>query len=781
MADSLVDLKSQMDAPEANDAPEVVPTNAQDSAEKVAGEPLVVRVSVPTKPAATPTPGDKLMARAQELADFTPVEKEQAKLIRGSLDLLIQKGKEDPTFGARAASELAKFQGEAYAEKAVDLADKIKIDYLKRNFPDRFNGPQAAMTAFLNEATFGQLTRLIGGAGALINGQPYEEVVKQKAEEFRLLAKEYPKLNIAGQAAAFLIPGSPTKALFETVSGLGAKGATAIIKRIVANPGLMAKALGSAASGAAAAGAVGAVQGGLGKDNEDAFNLDRAIASGEAGAVGGGVIGAMLPPAGAAISAGVRAAVPAVRGTARAVTNTVGRVVKEFSGVSPNALRTYNRAPQALRQAFGTEGEIGLDLVDFLLDDRRSHIKETAQANELLDRLPDVSASRLINFLRGFRKGVNPEQDAAVRRLHQWADRIEARLPQVEVPTARASRSAGLVSETQRVSVTRAKPDARIPARLMRQFVDELQDAAKDQFGRESNFYKTAVKTASRAARMSIVETAEKEGGEAGEHYVKLMQKAAEKVGILKYISRQLGREPAVMAQRSQAFIDRILGKNKEFVAARMADLDTKFGTNFLERARLAQIASDVGEKGIPSYFSNHPTGRSLLGMAIGGAAGGVVGHFAGGHSGAGAAIGAVASSPRAGALIIGSSDAMTGFARRMVANPEAIARLAGMRLSKLPRGVGEGLARGGDPATRAAYDAGARGLAALRVPVEIQRIAQEIQRTLVKDGPKSAAGTIRLIADTPYFLGLVHYFELAERRQRVKTTDRAIASMRQP
>ncbi len=419
----------------------------------------------------------------------------------------------------------------------------------------------------------------------------------------------------------------------------------------------------------------------------------------------------------------------------------------------------FNKNPSVLRHAANTEGDIGQQLVDFLMDQRKSKLPELAHADQLLDQLPNVPARRVISYLRGFKPGTNPQLDSQVGLLHQWADRMEKSIP------------AG-------------SKDGKIPARLMRQFVDDLQDASKDQFGKDSNMYVTALKTASRRARMEIVDAAKNGGGQVGATYVKLMDKAAEKVNILKYVSRQLGRDPQTMAARSQQFIDKVFGKNKEFLRARMADLDTKFGTNFLEKARVAQMAQDVGEGGVPSYFPNSQTGRSSLGSNIAGAAGGAVGlvtHGVGGGAGgylAGKAVGAAVSSPRLAAHLIGASDAMTGVAKRMVANPEAIARLAGIRMAKVPQGIGEGLFRPANPAN-AAFDVANRGLTALRVPVEIQRLAQEIRKTLIKDGPKSAMSTIRVIADTPYFMGLVHYFDLAQRKQDAEKTGKAISYMK--
>ncbi len=792
---------------EIDEAPEVVPISAEEKALKVKGEPIYVRVSVPTGPpkakpkAKIPLPepvevedrGDDLIDEAQKASDFTEGERDQAHLIRSSLDLVIQKGKEDPQYGERVAGELSSLTGEEYAQKAVDAADNLKIDYLKKTFPDRFNSASAAMTSFLNEASFGQLTRLIGGAnsaanavggslGMDVNGVPYEEMVKQKAEEFRLLGKAFPGYDFAGKAAAFLVPGSPVKTLFEKTAKIGAKGAGALLGQFAKNPSLLQKMFQSGVSGAAGAAAVGAVDTAIGHNNQEVFSLDRVKDSaGNAGkaVLGAGFIGALIPPAGQALSAGVKGAAPYVRAVAKRAGRTVERAVEELSGVPANSLRAHNRNPKAMREAAGSENEIGQSLVNWLMDRRKSKLPELDAADALLDKLPDVPVGKLLNYLRSFKKGADAKLDSQVELLHQWAARIESRLPTVEVATKEAASSGGLISGAERVPITRINPKARISARQMRELVDDLQDAAQDQFGQESNFYLTAIKKASHEARMAIIETAKREGGAAGKLYDRSMTKAAGRVELLKWVSRQLGRDETTMRQNAQAFIDRIFSKNKEFRAARLAEMDAKFGTNFLERARLAQMAEDVGAKGTPAFFSRHSTGRSLLGMAVGGAIGGAADLVVGGDGKIGAALGGVASSPKAGAMLIGVSDSMTQFARRMIANPEAIARLAGQLHSKLPKNVsGELLRRGGSRQEQAAYDAVAKKLTSLKVPVEIERLAQEIEKTLTKDGPKSAMGTIRIIADTPYFAGLVHYYDLIERRQGRKDTESAISKM---
>jgi uncharacterized protein YbjQ (UPF0145 family) len=354
----------------------------------------------------------------------------------------------------------------------------------------------------------------------------------------------------------------------------------------------------------------------------------------------------------------------------------------------------------------------------------------------LLANLPDVDASKVIGFLRKFKTGTDPKLDSPVKELHEWATRIENRL------VKNATDSSGLMLKHGKVKATE-----------LRDIVDELQDAAEDAYGKESKFFETALKQAGRIARNSIVETAQKTGGADGKLYVDLMAKASEKRGILKFVQKQLGTHPDTMILRSESFVNRILGPNKSVAQARLQQLDQKFGTNFYERAQLAQQARQLGSNGAPGLLSNLKTGKASYGTGTGAAVGGAIGTFVAGPAGTipGAAIGAaagnIASSPRAGAMIIGTTDRVTGAIKQMFADPRAIDRI------------------------------GKSG----KYPIEIRRIAGEIMRGYNKDGPLSASGIVRLVADTPYAVGLLHAFDLETRSKQNEVAGRALQRMNKP
>ena len=650
----------------------------------------------PAAPQPKSEPGDALMAKANAHNNFSPEESDYVNLFMGSKEIVQKRIEEDKGFATAILPTFEKLKGEDLAHAIIDEADKIKIDFLQRNAPEKFNGGSAATRAFLNSATFGQLTRIMGGVGQLISDRPYEEIVRDQAEQARLLSKAFPKSDIAGQAAAFLIPGSPAKALFTKFAGLGLKAgqAAGILSKITQNPGLLQKAVSSGVAAATGAAAYEGVKGTAGSDLQE-VSFDRGLENSMVGGAGGFVVGGAIPVVGAAVSRAASEVAPIIARGAKAVNKSVGEVLSRVSGTDEAALRAYNRKGPVIRAASNSEASIGADLVDFL-QSKRAALPERTMADKLLPQIGEVDASPMIKALEGAKSGTRPGEGALHGRFDEWVQRIKA---------------------------ASTDGNSKMGAEKLRDLVDDLQSVASGEFGRESNYYLTALKQAARAGRQSILDTAGK-SGEVGQTYTKLMEKAAEKRQILGYIKNRLGKGDEAQARNAEGFIKNLFGPNKTLTLSRMQALDQEFGTNFVEMAKNTRFAAQLGPNGTPEILSAHKTGKSLLGLATGGALGGTPG----------AAIGAVASSPRAAAGVLGASDSITGFVRRMVANPKALERLANGGVS---------------------------------TPLEIRRVAQEISRAMIKDGPISAGSVTRIVADSPYFIGLVHGFEISERRDK--------------
>lgn len=815
MAGSLVDLKTSVSqaagappTPAATDAGAAPETSAPPS-----GGDLGAGAGAPAVPAAPATPGHVLLQKARDTYNYNDDESRAIRLFADSKKILDDQIAVDSSYGERVLPSLVGKKGAALATGIIGLVDDIKIDQMKAeeaHLPEHmrmFTSAQAAKVGFFDSLTFGQLSRIMGGAGQLIQGRPWEEVAEEQGEKFRLMQKEFPTAFQAGAAASFLMPGSLVKKVFSKAAFIGtpvAKGAAAVAEatglegtvasvlgRIVKNPAMLKRAqdiVGSTArgvieqgvGGAAGTGAVAGIQGYLGSGTQD-FSFDRARETAVDGAEGGLKVGALAALTGGGLRAGVMAAEKPITWVANKAAGVVGRTVEELSGAPVESIRVFNRFPKEVRAAAGTEYKAGQDLVDFVMDPRKSKIVELHEADQMLPHLPDVSPKPLLDFMRSFQpdpKNLNPAMTEQLDRLRLMAVKLESRLPQ----KALAGESG--IGAGQAV----ADEAAKVPAATMRQFVDELQDAADGHYERESSFYMARVKDAARIARLSIVDEAKASGGDVGNTYVELMKKGADKVKVLQFIRNELGSTTTQMQRNAERVSDKFFGKNKTFQGERLQDLDNAWGTNFSERLKYAQAAEDLGITNAhqsPSLSPMQTTGRSSLGINLGrvagAAAGGAIGYLAtgdergGGERLSGAAIGGtmgafaggIASSPRMGSLIVGTSDNITGFMRRVVSDPRALhfvageapqaGKLAGFR----PAGAGEA--------------ANAIATKRLAIPYQVQRLAKEISTALVKDGPESAASVTRLIADTPFFAGIVHYIDLAQRKYGDRSVDRAV------
>lgn len=717
------------------------------------------KVNAATKPAPKPEQpktlmgGDDLMAKAKVLADFNDPQKQYLKLFGESKTLIDTKKSQDPLYGEQVMLRLEKLTDEKLTDGMIDEADKIKIEFLQKEDPGRFNSGAAATEGFLNELTFGQMTRVYGGLGAVIQGRPYEHVVSEMAEKARLLQKAYPKSDIVGRAGAYLIPGSPVAKLFIKGAQAGTKLAAPIINRILRNPKLLEKA-GRIAAGAELAAtsaqtaasmgtggaAIGAVRGVLGSDLDD-FSIDRGVKQSLLTGAQSALFGAAVPVAARGVSVGAQAIAPTVKALAREGANVVAKGVAQLTGSSPEAIRAYLRDKWLVRGAAGREFQMGRALVDKVEDLRETRFLERQQADELLNQMPEIDASNVLSFFKAKPGNIRPDLKSGYDRLNsEWAPWLEKQLgvtaakPSTVTTQQVASittRSGGnLQTGFQRTTEVPAPKTVTVSPARLRQAIDDLQDAAKKAYGVESGPVMELIKEGAARARTELLVHAGKQG-EIGQTYVGLMEKVAEKRALVNQIKGFLGRTSETRDKNAERFVTNLFGKNRTFIEAKMTEFDQKFGTNFVELARAARFARELGPKGKPNVFSNLTTGKSLLSTVTGGAIAGPPG----------AVVGAAIGSPALGASVIGASDKISGFVRRMFANPEALKRIKG-----LPG-----------------------------VSLEIRTIAKNIETAFVKDGPLTAASSLRAVADSPYFVGLVHYYDVAERELEKKIAQGAV------
>ena len=699
----------------------------------------------PVQPVQETAPkGDELIEQANAVDQLTEEESTFARLLNQSVEIVQQQAQEDPEFASIYEKETKDLDAEGIANWVIDRADDFKIKKLKETDPT-FTQQNAYVTSLADEASFGQLSRLAGTAESLISGTTDSEDVKAaieaKAEKYRLLEKEYGATGLAGRVSSYFIPFSPAAKLFKAASGAakvakGGKAAT-ILGKMIENPNILQKAAVGAVSTGAGVGALGAVRGGLGQDLQTP-SLERSLDQGVEGLGFGILLGGGLPLAGKAIEVGARpvqkALQPAVKSSVKAIEGVYDRLVSELSNVQTGTLKRLARESIAGKPKIGPSGEkltvkaqannqsnIADDLTDFL-QSSRSKLPEVEAAEKILPKLPAVDMNLFFKFTDRLTKLENPSNASQVEKLKSWIEHFKTKLSDYDL--------------------------SKVPAdKVQRLVIDDIQRTV--QYGTiDDAFLNSALKTAGRVARLSIRKSASQANTAEAELYSSLMDKAADKRSILAFISNQLGKTPENMAKRAEGYISNLFGKNKTFQIDKMRQLDKRFGTDFAERAQLASMAKELGPTGTPRFISQSPTGRSVLGLFAGGAIGGAAGLVSEDAKSAplGAVTGLLLTSPILGARLIGGSTRISGFTRQLFANPEALERLANS-------GSSTSITR---------------------------RIFKEIFNTYQKDGPASASGIVRIVADTPYFIGIVNEFDKAEREQASKNKQNTLNKLSQ-
>lgn len=736
--------------PEEGDAPSPTPTPTATEPRPVAS---LAELDAQMRPApkATRNPivpekrGDDLMAEAHAKGGASDEQVYWAQQFERGQEMIQARMNADPEYAKRLAPELKKLAeagDDAYIDRVLDETDRLKIEQLKETNPELFGAAQAGVTSLVNAALFGQLSRLSGAAAAVAGGD-YEVTVAEAAEKIRLLQKEYPKASFAGSAASFLVPGSPAKALFTKLAGLGSKAAKPALSALASNRELLGKAMGAGVRNAlyrGAGGAIGmgvsgaadgALRGALGQDFQD-FSFDRSVEQGlYGGAFGfasGGLGGALSTPL---RKAGQAVFVPA----AKAVGDKMGAALGKISGVDDEALRASRmRAPEITRMA-GKEGDLAEQIQQRIFRETQAH-PEVKLADQALERVPGaMDMTPFIQKLRARPASITPAQREAgtYNKVAEYADHIEERIK-------------GLGYEPTKAPLWAVR-------KVVKDFQDDVDESLKaGGYANPDSLPQSMriVKSAAASIRKDLIKAVEATGSEDGKLYLGLMAKASKKAGLGRFIVKRLGETPEKAQEKGAAFIRQLYGTNKEYAALQLKRLDNELGTNFSEKAKDAFFARQLGN----STRSRQPgagvgllpaqeTGKAVLGAAgLGSLA--VAGNYAADSLPepfqaparlAGLAVGgamAAASSPAIARNLIGSSDRMTAAVQKMFANPTLFEKLA--------------TAKG--------------------VPKDVRFIAKDISKTLDRDGILSASSTMRLVADTPYFLPLVHHWDALRRRE---------------
>jgi hypothetical protein len=631
-----------------------------------------------------------------------------AKEYERAVGILEARVETDPVFANTVIPKMMQLKGDANKQFVLDSADKIEIEGLRKSDP-AFSAPTAFLSSGINGALFGQLSRIKGTANYVMDALTGEEApdwqksVTEAARRVRLLEKAYPGTSVAGEVASYMIPGAPAKVLFTKAAGLTGKAVLSALAKGGVKSALAKRVAVGAASLGAGAGAVQAVESGLGRDFD--FDIDNVGEAAKDAAVAGGS---------AAIFG---ASFPLLGAVASRSKATIDKTIEQLSNVKLDTIRASGRFGPQIRAQAGEETSIGKELADIVLQGRNSKLEEVIQAKGLLDSFPKVDASKMVSLLKEVKKASNPRLDSQVRLLNEWGVRAEKELG----------------------DVTKADPQK------LRSFLDDVGAEVSARFGDvDAQFIHKQLARAYGAGNASIRTTASGQG-EVGQRYLDLMNLASQKRSVLRFIGKSLGSTEETAYNRANGFIERVVGKNQSIGMAKLKQLDGLYGTNLAEKAQLAGYARELGmtKGGVEGLISQHRTGKSLLASGVGSTVGGAVGAMVGSAvgspmvgsavgSGVGFAAGTALGGTRGARLLLGSSDKISGFIQREVERQEVLS-----------------------------------GVASGKFDPRVKEAAGLLLKDLKQHGPRTMSGTMRILADTPIFLGVVSAFEMAERASR--------------
>lgn len=324
-------------------------------------------------------------------------------------------------------------------------------------------------------------------------------------------------------------------------------------------------------------------------------------AAGAAGGAGNAAIhqadnyaqGKGVSPLAAAVEVAAGAAIPyAFKGIGMAAhfqNKVLGRLAQGFSGSSEEALRKFGfgfgQGAKDLSEAAGKQDEIGGRLVK-MLNNLDEHIPEAKDIDKILPNIPDVSIENSVNSLRAAKKGGTFSESKAVN------EKIDNKIAELQAA---------------------ADPDGYIPAARFRNIRKEVDQLVGDSFGKESGDYVGALKGVRHQMAEDLVASADASGVP---EYADKMRSLAQKYKAADKLEQFLGKSAQTREARQESFVANLFGKNKKDRVRAVQGIQDLFGGDFLNDAKNAHLAAQLGEDGRASLLPTQSTGRALLGVA---------------------------------------------------------------------------------------------------------------------------------------------------------------------
>lgn len=257
------------------------------------------------------------------------------------------------------------------------------------------------------------------------------------------------------------------------------------------------------------------------------------------------------------------------------------KIASGLTGVSEEALETAGTktGAKALRAAAGNQQEIGQDILN-ALDNIEDYLPEKDIINKAVTEMPPIDINKTINVLESAK---------------------------IKNPVGSAKQANAKIDEM----IKDLRISEKIEATEFRQLRKQIDAEIGDAFGKESSRYIEALKKARNQMKNDLITAAEETGNT---EYVDAMKSLSEKLGKSEKVIKILGKDAATRERRIESFVSTLFGNNKKMRRKAVEDLGEIFGQDFLEQSKLANLAAEFGEEGIPGLLPRQTTGRSALG-----------------------------------------------------------------------------------------------------------------------------------------------------------------------
>jgi len=279
----------------------------------------------------------------------------------------------------------------------------------------------------------------------------------------------------------------------------------------------------------------------------------------------------------------------ALTGAAKNVNDFAGKYSQETSGVSEAALRKAGtkEGRQELKEAYGTQSEIGTNLSD-AINNAWDKVPNSDQIKTALQNVPDINVQPFIDKLTEALPSAKTSEMKAV------SDKIN-----------------GKISDLQDFA-SQYNNGGAVPAQDLFDFRKELDDIINDSWGKESGKYVNALKDVRYQIKNSLIENAK------GTDYEATMQDVAKKMDALDNMKRILGKSVDTRDDRAESFIRNINNLGKDQKREWLQNFQDVFGGDYLDQAKTAQLAEQMGNEGQGSWLPRWTTGRSMLSKGAG-------------------------------------------------------------------------------------------------------------------------------------------------------------------